>query len=89
MMKTLILAMALSYAATGLSYKSDENKKGFQLSESLSHSALAEGSDKYPKGEIINTISVSGYTYFQFKQNDKVHWAASSVMDLKKVITSY
>ena len=84
MMKTFILAIALSYATTGYSYNSEDNKKGFKLSESLSNSALAEVNDSYPKGEVVKTISVSGYTYFQFKQDDKVHWAASNVMDLKK-----
>lgn len=83
-MKKILSCLALCSAMSGYSYNKDENKQGFQVSQMLSHSAVADSSDAYPKGKVVKTMNVSGYTYFQFKQNDATHWAASNTVDIKE-----
>ena len=78
-MKKLVLLML--FAQTGLA--AEKNKDGFEVAKRLSHDALSHDSDAFPKGKVVKTMHVSGYTYFQFKHKDALTWAATSTMELK------
>ncbi|SMF47360.1 hypothetical protein [Pseudobacteriovorax antillogorgiicola] len=61
-----------------------QNKQGFDTTRMLSNQAVGHNTDTYPKGKVVKTMNVSGYTYFQFSQKGELVWAATSVMDLKE-----
>ena len=79
---SLIIICIVSFSS--VSALASENKQGFQVSKMLSDQALHETSDQFPKGEIIETIDVDGYTYFKYKNEDEENWAATSRLDLPK-----
>lgn len=80
-MKTFI---SLFFILASTAYSKSDNSEGFQNSKLLSHKALSQESDDYIKGDVVKVINVSGYTYFQFKENDKLTWAAANAMELKE-----
>ena len=79
---TMIFASSL--LSLPLFAKSTENQSGFQVSKMLADGAFSHDTDELPKGKVLETIDVDGYTYFKFQNGEEADWAATAKLDLPK-----